>query len=97
MTDSGTVRYEVTRGSAVLTIDNPTRRNAMTYPMIEQMYAHLETAADAAEVADGGAPETGLLAAGRDRFGKQHNRTDDFVVVLQWVGKAQFQLMKIIG
>lgn len=44
------VRYEVTRGSAVITIDNPTRRNAMTYPMIEEMYAHLVTAAEASEV-----------------------------------------------
>jgi enoyl-CoA hydratase/carnithine racemase len=46
----GQVRYEVTRGSAVITIDNPTRRNAMTYPMIEDMYAHLVTAAESAEV-----------------------------------------------
>ncbi len=46
----GQVRYEVIRRSAVITIDNPTRRNAMTYPMIEEMYAHLETAADASEV-----------------------------------------------
>lgn len=44
------VRYEVTRGSAVITIDNPTRRNAMTYPMIEELYAHLVTAAEASEV-----------------------------------------------
>lgn len=50
MTAAGTVRYEVTRGSAVITIDNPTRRNAMTYPMIEDMYAHLVTAADSSEV-----------------------------------------------
>lgn len=47
---SGQVRYEVVRGSAVITIDNPTRRNAMTYPMIEAMYDHLLAAADAAEV-----------------------------------------------
>ncbi len=50
MSTTGSVRYEVTRGSAVLTIDNPTRRNAMTYPMIEEMYAHLETAAASPEV-----------------------------------------------
>ena len=47
---TGRVRYEVTRRSAVITIDNPTRRNAMTYPMIEAMYAHLLTAAEASEV-----------------------------------------------
>ena len=47
---TGRVRYEVERGSAVITIDNPTRRNAMTYPMVEEMYAHLVTAATAAEV-----------------------------------------------
>ncbi len=46
----GQVRYEVIRGSAVITIDNPKRRNAMTYPMIEDMYAHLVTAAESAEV-----------------------------------------------
>lgn len=46
----GEVHYEVTRSSAVITIDNTTRRNAMTYPMIEQMYAHLVTAAESAEV-----------------------------------------------
>jgi hypothetical protein len=48
-------------------------------------------------VADGRALYSGLLAAGRDRFGKQHNGTNHFVVVLQRVGKAQFQLVKIIG
>lgn len=48
--EPGCVRYEVMRGTAVLTIDNPSRRNAMTYPMIEQMYAHLDTAAQASEV-----------------------------------------------
>ena len=46
----GQVRYEVTRGSAVITIDNPSRRNAMTYPMIEAMYEHLVTAAETSEV-----------------------------------------------
>lgn len=46
----GQVRYEVVRRSAVITIDNPTRRNAMTYPMIEAMYAHLVTAAESPEV-----------------------------------------------
>ena len=50
MTTAGTVHYEVTRRSAVITIDNPTRRNAMTYPMIEEMYAHLVTAAESPEV-----------------------------------------------
>lgn len=50
MSSDGQVRYEVTRGSAVITIDNPRRRNAMTYPMIESMYAHLVTAAEAREV-----------------------------------------------
>ena len=44
------VRYEIIRGSAVITIDNPTRRNAMTYPMIEAMYRHLEAAAADADV-----------------------------------------------
>ena len=44
------VRYDVVRGSAVITIDNPSRRNAMTYQMIEAMYAHLDTAAAASEV-----------------------------------------------
>lgn len=44
------VRYELIRGSAVITIDNPSRRNAMTYPMIEAMYAHLEAAAADGEV-----------------------------------------------
>lgn len=47
---TGQVRYEVVDGTAVITIDNPTRRNAMTYPMIEDMYAHLVTAAEATEV-----------------------------------------------
>ena len=47
---TGQVRYEVVRGSAVITIDNPSRRNAMTYPMIEAMYAHLVTAAGSPEV-----------------------------------------------
>ncbi len=50
MANTGQVRYEVVRGSAVITIDNPTRRNAMTYPMIETMYDHLLTAAAADEV-----------------------------------------------
>ena len=44
------VRYEVVRRSAVITIDNPSRRNALTYPMIESMYAHLVTAAESHEV-----------------------------------------------
>jgi enoyl-CoA hydratase/carnithine racemase len=47
---SGQVSYDLIRGSAVITIDNPTRRNAMTYPMIEAMYAHLVTAAESPEV-----------------------------------------------
>lgn len=50
MSNPGQVRYEVTRRSAVITIDNPTRRNAMTYPMIEDMYDHLVTAAESPEV-----------------------------------------------
>jgi enoyl-CoA hydratase/carnithine racemase len=50
MSNSGQVRYEVTRRSAVITIDNPTRRNAMTYPMIEDMYDHLIKAAESPEV-----------------------------------------------
>lgn len=49
-THSPQVRYEVIRKSAVITIDNPKRRNAMTYPMIESMYQHLVTAAESSEV-----------------------------------------------
>ena len=37
-------------GIATLTIDNPRRRNAMTYPMIEQLYEGLRRAADEARV-----------------------------------------------
>ena len=37
-------------GIATITINNPKRKNAMTYPMIEQMYEHLLTAAAEARV-----------------------------------------------
>ena len=37
-------------GIATITIDNPTRRNAMTYPMIEQLYEGLNRAEDEARV-----------------------------------------------
>ena len=37
-------------GIATITIDNPKRRNAMTYPMIEQLYEGLRRAADEARV-----------------------------------------------
>ena len=41
----GTVDYDIADAIATITIDNPTRRNAMTYPMIEQLYHGLRTAA----------------------------------------------------
>ena len=37
-------------GIATITIDNPTRRNAMTYPMIEQLYQGLNRAEAEARV-----------------------------------------------
>ena len=46
----GEVRFEVIGHTAVITIDNPSRRNAMTYPMIEAMFEHLQTASNDAEV-----------------------------------------------
>ena len=48
-------------------------------------------------VADSGAIEFGLLTSPSDRFGKQDDGTNDFVVVLQRIGKEQLQLVKIIG
>lgn len=37
-------------GIACITINNPSRKNAMTYPMIEEMYQHLITAGKEARV-----------------------------------------------
>ena len=47
----GETRYDLDAdGIATITIDNPTRRNAMTYPMIEQLYDGLQRASDEARV-----------------------------------------------
>ena len=37
-------------GIAFITINNPSRKNAMTYQMIEQMYRHLTVAGNEARV-----------------------------------------------
>ena len=37
-------------GIALITINNPSRKNAMTYSMIEQMYHHLTVAGNEARV-----------------------------------------------
>ena len=47
----GETRYDLDAdGIATITIDNPTTRNAMTYPMIEQLYDGLKRASDEARV-----------------------------------------------
>ena len=44
-------RYELTDDAiAIITIDNPSRRNAMTYPMIEELYEGLRRAQNEARV-----------------------------------------------